>query len=115
MPSKKYSESQMVFARNLSKQLKRKGKNQRELAKAIGYGPAAVCDWMNGRSMPRIPTLQLIADFLGVSISDLIDVDEAKESISDKEQKLLDLFNSVREEYQDGLLDIVDAYARNFR
>ena len=116
MPDKKHSESQMVFSRNLSKHLKRKGKNQRELAKAIGYGPSTVCDWLNGRSMPRMPKLQLIADFLGVSISDLIeDVDEAKGAISEKEQKLLDLFHNIPEEHQDGLLDIVEVYGRNFR
>ena len=105
-----------VFSRNLSRCIKRTDKTQRELAKAIGVHPATICDWLSGRTYPRMDKLQLIADFFGISKSELVEDNYvAKETVSGKEQKLLNLFHTVPEEHRDGLLDLIEVYAKNLR
>ena len=105
-----------VFSKNLSRCLKRFDKSQRELAHAVGVHPATICDWLKERTYPRMDKVQLVAEFFGISKSELVeDSYVAKESVSGKEQKLLDLFHNVPEEHQDGLLDLIEVYARNLR
>lgn len=105
-----------VFSRNLSKCLKRFDKTQRELANAIGVHPATICDWMQERTYPRMDKVQLIAEFFGISKSELVEDNYmVKETVSGKEQKLLDLFHSVPEDRRDGLLDLIEVYAKNLR
>ena len=105
-----------VFAKNLERCLKRADKTQRELAKAIGVHPATICDWLGERAYPRMDKVQLIAEFFGISKSELVEENYvAKETISGKEQKLLDLFHNVPEEHRDGLLDLIEVYAKNLR
>lgn len=105
-----------VFSRNLSRCLKRFDKTQRELADAIGVHPSTICDWLYERTYPRMDKLQLTAEFFGISKSELVEENYvAKETVSGKEQKLLDLFHNVPEEFQDGLLDLIEVYTKNFR
>lgn len=105
-----------VFSRNLSRCLRRSDKSQRELADAIGVHPATICDWLKERTYPRMDKVQLIAEFFGISKSELVeDSYVAKETVSGKEQKLLDLFHNVPEEHRDGLLDLIEVYAKNLR
>ena len=105
-----------VFSKNLSRCLKRSDKTQRELANAIGVHPATICDWLQERTYPRMDKVQLIAEFFGISKSELVEDNYvAKETVSGKEQKLLDLFHTVPEEHRDGLLDLIEVYAKNLR
>ena len=105
-----------VFSKNLLRYIERSNKTQRELAKAVGVSPSTICDWKSGRAYPRMDKLQKLADFFGISKSDLVeDVYVAKESVSEKEQKLLDLFHQVPEKYHDFLLDLIEAHAKNLR
>lgn len=105
-----------VFARNLSRYIKKSDKSQRELAYAIGVHPATICDWLQERTYPRMDKVQLLAEYFGISKSELVeDSYVAKETVSGKEQKLLDLFHSVPEEHRDGLLDLIEVYSRNLR
>ena len=114
---KKYKSScKAVFSKNLSKCLKRSGKTQRELAAAIGIHPASICDWLQERTYPRMDKIPLVAAFFGISKSELVeDVYVVKKTVSEKEQRLLDLFYTVSEEQQDGLLEFIEVYVRNLR
>ena len=49
--------------------------NQKELADAIGVTQTAVSYWVSGKKFPRDETLKKIADYFGVSISDLTEFD----------------------------------------
>lgn len=105
-----------VFTRNLHRYVAKSGENQKEIAKAIGVSAGTFCDWMKGRAYPRMDKVQLLADYFGIKKSDLVeDVCVAKDAISEKEQKLLDLFHTVPEEHRDGLLELIEVYAKNLR
>ncbi|MGN0535692.1 MAG: helix-turn-helix domain-containing protein [Eubacterium sp.] len=55
-----------------------KGLTQKELAKILDVSDKAVSKWENGQSIPRIETLEKIADVLGVSIEALLSDDNTE-------------------------------------
>lgn len=63
----------MSFIANLSRLMDERGVNQSDLARALDVEPQAVSQWFkrNGTT-PRSFRYQLIADFLGVTVADLL-------------------------------------------
>ena len=60
--------------------------------------------------------VQRLAEYFGINKAELVeDVYVPKDTISEKQQKLLDKFNEVPEKYQDGLLDLIEVYVKNLR
>lgn len=105
-----------IFSRNLLRLIKMSGKSQVEVARYVGVSQGTISDWTKGRSYPRMDKVQLLAEYFGVNKSDLVeDVYIAKETVSGKEQKLLDLFHAVPEEHRDGLLELIEVYVKNLR
>ncbi len=62
-----------VFADNLIFFLDARNVIQKELACAVGVSSGTVSDWLSCRSFPRFNKIQLIADFLKIEVSDLIE------------------------------------------
>lgn len=97
-----------VFSKNLSRCIKRSDKTQRELANAIGVHPSTICDWLQERTYPRMDKVQLIAEFFGISKSELVEENYvAKETVSKKEQEIIDLFHKIPEEKRESVLSII--------
>lgn len=74
---------------NFSKILKSKGLTSYKVAKATGISAATLTSWKNGSYTPKLDKLTLIADFLGIHISQLIGV-EGK-----GEQRILPILGSI--------------------
>ncbi len=103
-----------IFSRNLIRYLENSGKTQKEVAKAVGVSTGTFCDWTKGRSYPRMNKVQLLAEFFGIKKSDLVeDVNIIKESVSNKEQEVLDLFHKVPEEKREFVLSLIRATIDN--
>ena len=66
-------EQKQIFSRNLIRCVSMSGKTQKEIADAIGVSPQAFNTWCRGIAIPRMGKIQLLADYFGVSKSDLID------------------------------------------
>lgn len=62
-----------IFSRNLSHYLLINNKMQKEVADAIGVSPQTFNTWMQGIALPRMGKVQKLADYFGISKSDLID------------------------------------------
>ena len=67
-----------VFAKNLRIFMKNSGKDRKEIAKALGVPYSTLTDWANARKYPRINSIEKMAQYFGVSKSDLIEDFEAK-------------------------------------
>ncbi len=103
-----------VFSRNLLRYIQASGKSQLEVAKAIGVSPSSVNDWIKGRTYPRMDKVQLLAEYFGIQKSDLVeDVCVAKETISEEEQEIIDLFHKVPEEKREFVLSVIRAAIEN--
>lgn len=73
----KNTKSRKIFSENLKFYLNLREMKQKDLADEVGFPPATVSNWVNGRKYPRVDTIELIAKALGVSQSQLIE-DRAK-------------------------------------
>lgn len=67
------NEQKRIFANNLNHYININGKQQNEVAKAIGEKPSTFNMWCKGNSMPSVGKIQKIADYFGVGKSALID------------------------------------------
>lgn len=62
-----------VFADNLRYYISKTGVLKKDVAKAAKVCQSTITDWLNSRSYPRMDRMQLLAEFLGVQISDLVE------------------------------------------
>lgn len=103
-----------IFSRNLLRLIKMSGKSQVEVAKYVGVSQGTVSDWTKGRSYPRMDKLQLLAELFCVQKSDLVeDVYVPKDTISEEDQEVLDLFHQVRKEKRELVLSMIRAAIDN--
>lgn len=61
----------LVFVKNLQTYMNTRGVDQSDIVSALGVSPSTVSDWATGKKYPRVDSMQRLADYLGVLISDL--------------------------------------------
>ena len=61
-----------VFATNLNKYMKLKGKSRTDISNALKVSYFTVTDWVNGKKYPRMDKVEKLAQYFGIRISDLI-------------------------------------------
>lgn len=57
---------------NIAKLMAEKDITAYRLSKDTGIAESCLSDWKNGRSKPKLDKLQIIADYLGVPLEELI-------------------------------------------
>ena len=62
-----------IFTDNFEKYMRMSGKNQKEIAAAVGVSAPTVNDWLNGKKMPKMQNVQKLADLFHVNLSDLVE------------------------------------------
>jgi repressor LexA len=62
-----------IFATNLRIQIAKSGKQQQEIAEALGFNRKTFSGWCNGLSIPTMGKVQTLADYFGILKSDLLD------------------------------------------
>lgn len=103
-----------IFIRNLKRYLEISNKTQTEVAKGIGVTTGTFCDWLKGRAYPKIDKIQRLADYFGVSKSDLVeDTNVATKIVSDQDQEVLDWFHKVPKEKREFVLSMIRAAVDN--
>lgn len=61
-----------IFTKNLRLLMAKSGKTQKEISTAIGVSCPTFSDWCNGKKYPRIEKMELLANYFGVSVSELV-------------------------------------------
>ena len=92
-----------VFAKNLKTHISKSGKNRKEVATELGVAYSTLTDWVNGKKFPRIDKVEMLAEYFGVSKSDLI---EDFESIKKDNDRLVTIIVKLRTNKE--LLDVVE-------
>lgn len=81
-------ENKEVMARNIKKQMDKKGVNAAEVCRALGFKTNTYSNWLNAKIYPRIDKIEMLAEYFGVSKAAL--VEDAQEMIlTDKERNLV--------------------------
>ena len=62
-----------VFASNLKRYMKLKGKTRKEVCEELGFSYFTFSDWVNGKKYPRMDKVEMLADYFGILKSDLIE------------------------------------------
>ncbi len=65
-----------ILGENLERLINKKGIDQKILAEEVGVSTASVSNWVSGLKYPRIDKIQLLADYFGVSHSDLVELNK---------------------------------------
>ena len=111
--SKTYLGNKDVFSANLIYYIESKGVTQREVAKHIKVTESSITDWITKRHYPRLDKIQLLAEFFGVDMTDLVEPKKTKSAnertLTDKEQLILDLFHKVPDEKKEFLIKMIQA------
>jgi repressor LexA len=101
-----------IFAKNLSYYIDKHGKEQKEIAEIVGVAPSTFNAWVKGKKYPRMDKVELLANYFGILKSDLIEERNGRYSsrtisITDGEQKLLNLFRQIPENKQQVVLEMI--------
>lgn len=108
------NENGEVFSRNLQRHMRMSQAKHVDVAKAIGVAPCTITDWVKERTYPRMDKVQLLADYFGIQKSELLeDVYVAKETVTEEDQKVLDLFHKVPKEKRELVLSMIRAALDN--
>jgi transcriptional regulator with XRE-family HTH domain len=88
------------------------GKEQKEIAEIVGVAPSTFNAWVKAKKYPRMDKVELLANYFGILKSDLIEERDGKYasrtiSITEGEQKLLELFRLVPENKQELVLQMI--------
>lgn len=62
----------LKFAQNLKNIMQKRKKTQSDLVKDLSFRQATVSDWLNGKKYPRMDKVEKLANYLGVSINELL-------------------------------------------
>lgn len=66
-------ENKDILAKNLRKYITISGKDRKDIARALNVPYSTLTDWVNANKYPRIDNIEKMADYFGVSKSDLIE------------------------------------------
>lgn len=80
------SDSHGIFAENLRFYISKSGRTQSEIADTLGIPLMTFNDWVRGKTYPRIDKLEMLAQYFGVSKSELIE----KKQVPDGEKQRAD-------------------------
>lgn len=90
-------DNKQIFARNLKRYMERKGVTIQQVCDALGFKYTTVMDWTKAVTYPRMPKVELLAEYFGCLKSDLIE-DKPMEHLEMKEKNdtLTDVVKRMR-------------------
>jgi len=68
----------LKFATNLKHYMKREKKTQADITRDLGFASSLISEWVKGKKYPRIERLNMLADYLHVSVGELVDTVDDK-------------------------------------
>lgn len=92
-----------IFAKNLRSYMNKNGKNRKDVAADLKVSYSTLTDWINGKKYPRIEKIEILADYFGISKSDLI---EDFEEVKKDNDRLVAIIVKLRTNKE--LLDVVE-------
>ncbi len=62
-----------IMSKNLKYYIERSGKDRKTLAEIWGFPYSTVTEWINAKKYPRIDRIEIMAEYFGILMSDLIE------------------------------------------
>lgn len=109
-------EYRKIFVKKLNYYMNLKGINQTDIMRHFGLSSSTVSNWCTGVKLPRMGKIQMLADYFGIKISDLLtDNPEKKETpeknyaLSEGEEYLLELFRKIPDDKKQLAIEMLKA------
>lgn len=115
----------LQVGKNLLRLLSEQKKTQRQLAEFCGVAPSTASDWVTGKKVPRPAKMSKICEFLGCSLSELLqgrqdahylyeDAEELAQFLYDNPDyhTLFDAVRTVKKEDLEFVKDFIDRLKR---
>lgn len=96
-------EQKAIFAKNLNHYIYKSGKQQKEIAKALGFSVTTFNTWCRGKILPGMGKIQKIADYFGIEKTDLIDDKTGIDFAERFDRELLAAYHSAPTSMQDAV------------
>ena len=68
-----------IMAKNIRRYMDSQGKSRNEICEDLGFAYTTFSDWINGNKYPRIDKIEMLANYFGISKSDLVEEHVADE------------------------------------
>lgn len=115
-----------IFSKNLKYQLNIHNKTQADIVNDLKITSSTVSDWVNAKKYPRMDKVQMIADYLGIYKSDLVEEKKDDVYLNDKPNirnileklpnkailKMYDKTKDLTEEEVDQILQIIETFEK---
>lgn len=62
-----------IMAKNIRRLMDIKGKDRNDICQDLGFKYTTFTDWINAKTYPRIDKIEMLANYFGVSKSDLVE------------------------------------------
>lgn len=72
-----------IMSKNLNYYMSINNKTRQEVCDALGFKYTTFCDWLNGKTYPRIDKIELLSNYFNIKKSDLME-DKSKNSELDE-------------------------------
>lgn len=66
-------EYRKIFVKKLNYYMNITHKTQKDLMDELGLSSATISSWVNGKKLPRMGKIQMLADYFGINKSDLLE------------------------------------------
>lgn len=63
----------IIFSKNLNYYMEKMDKSQSDIVQDLGINKSTISTWCNGTKMPRMNTIQRLADYFNIKKSDLVE------------------------------------------
>lgn len=98
-----------IFSNNLNRLMQLNGKSQIDLIEDLGINKSTISTWCRGTKMPRMGTIQTLADYFGVRKSDLIEEKLAKPTNNDRLNEFIELCSRLNDDDLDIIETLIDS------
>lgn len=94
-----------ILLNNIEKLISKKNISKMEFYKEISISPGSFGDWRSGKSKPSVKTLNKLASYFNCSLEELLENKKSYTDLSKNQEKILDIFNKLNEDYQKKLIN----------
>ena len=106
-------DNKQTFAINLQRLMDTKGVSRQEISQVLGISYFTISDWVKGKKYPRMDKVEKLANYFGVSKSELIEEKDVNNTppqsltLTEGENALIELFRRVPENKQQMVLEMI--------
>lgn len=102
-----------IMAKNIRYYMDLNNLSRQDVCKAIGVKYTTFTDWVNGNVYPRIDKIELMANYFGVTKSDLVEAHDQKKLPFTPDE--IEIIYKLRELDQDSMSFIISALDNEYK